>query len=140
MSFSIEGEPAQTLLNVAVDEPLARGAETETLAQVWIIAPGEGASVENGFEVSGVGNFFEANVGWELRQGGAGGPVVASNGQDGPVMAEECCRMAPYSFTVDLPAGLPAGVYTLRVHDEDMSGGAEGFAPFEDTKTLNLTR
>ncbi len=27
VSFSIDGEPAQTLLNVAVDEPLARGAE-----------------------------------------------------------------------------------------------------------------
>ncbi|MGA9747151.1 MAG: Gmad2 immunoglobulin-like domain-containing protein [Nocardioides sp.] len=138
VSFTIDGEPATTLLNVAVDEPLARGAEDQTLAQVWIIEPGEGATVEDGFEVTGVGSFFEANVAWELHQGGLDGPVVASNA-DAPVMAEECCTMAPYSFTVDLPGGLPAGDYTLRVHDEDMSGG-EGFTPFEDTKTLTLTR
>jgi hypothetical protein len=54
-------------------------------------------------------------------------------------MAQECCTMAPYSFTVDVPAGAPPGDYTLVVHDEDMSGG-EGFPPFRDTKRLTLTR
>ena len=138
VSFRIDGERALTLLNVAVNEPLARGAEDATLAQVWIIEPGQGAPVEDGFEVNGVGNFFEATVSWELHQGTVDGPVVASSA-DAPVMSQECCMMAPYSFTVDLPGGLPSGDYTLRVHDEDVSGG-EGFAPAEDTKTVTLTR
>ena len=41
--------------------------------------------------------------------------------------------MAPYSFTVDAPAG----DYTLVVKDEDASGG-EGFPPFEDSKDITV--
>jgi hypothetical protein len=141
VQFRLDGDRTDQLLGVPVSEPLARGDESSTLAQVWIISPGEGAEVRDGFEVSGVGAFFEANVAWELRRGGEGGedgPVVASNA-DRPVMAAECCTMAPYSFTVDVPDDTPPGDYTLVVHDEDMSGG-EGFEPFRDTKTLTLTR
>lgn len=136
VALRLAGEPATTVLGVPTAEPLARGAETDTLAQVWIIEPAQGATVEDGFTVSGVGAFFEANVAWELYRGGLDGPVVASNADD-PVMAKECCTMAPYEFTVDLPDDAAPGEYTLRVHDEDMSGG-EGFAPFEDTKTVTL--
>ena len=49
--------------------------------------------------------------------------------------AQECCTVAPYSFTVDASPG----EYTLVVHDEDMSDG-EGFTPFQDTKALTVTR
>ena len=136
VAMSLGGDHTLTILGVPVNEPLARGNETDTLAQVWIIDPAQGSTVQDGFTVNGVGAFFEANVGWELHQGGLYGPVVASNA-DNPVMAEECCTMAPYTFTVDLPDGAQPGEYTLRVHDEDMSGG-EGFAPFEDTKTVTL--
>jgi hypothetical protein len=138
VQFLLDGARTDQLLGVPVSEPLARGSETETLAQVWIIDPAQGATVTDGFTVNGVGAFFEANVAWELHRGGLDGPVVASNADD-PVMAEECCRMAPYTFTVDLPDDATAGEYTLRVHDEDMSAGTEGFPPFEDTKTLTLT-
>ena len=110
--------------------PLAQGDEMSTLAQVWIISPSEGETVESGFTVKGVGAFFEANVVWELRQGDK---VVASSAKSGPVMAEECCTMAPYSFTVDAPPG----DYTLVVTDEDASGGA-GPAPFQDTKDITV--
>jgi hypothetical protein len=136
VALRLDGGPATTILGVPTAEPLARGAETDTLAQVWIIDPAQGATVQDGFTVSGVGAFFEANVAWELHRGGLDGPVVASNA-DRPVMAEECCTMAPYEFDVDLPDGAAPGEYTLRVHDEDMSGG-EGFAPFEDTKTVTV--
>ena len=136
VQFRLDGGRTDQLLGVPVPEPLARADAASTLAQVWIITPGEGAEVRDGFEVTGLGSFFEANVAWELREGGADGRVVASNA-DRPVTAQECCTMAPYSFTVDVPDGTAPGDYTLVVHDEDMSGG-EGFAPFEDTKTLTL--
>lgn len=124
--FLLDGQITDTVLGVPTSEPLAQGDETSTLAQVWIIEPSEGASVPSGFTVKGVGAFFEANVTWELRQGDK---VVKS----GFTTAEECCRMAPYSFTVDAPAG----DYTLVVKDEDMSGG-EGAPPFQDTKNLTI--
>jgi hypothetical protein len=82
--------------------------------------------VDRGFRVSGIGAFFEANVVWELRQGDK---VVES----GFTTAEECCRMAPYSFTVKAPAG----DYLLVVKDQDMSDG-EGFEPFQDTKRVTI--
>ena len=133
VQLMLDGGRTDQVLGVPVSEPLTRGDEASTLAQVWIISPAEGAQVKSPFEVSGVGAFFEANVAWELREGGEDGRVVASNADD-PVMAEECCTMAPYSFTVDAPPG----DYTLVVHDEDMSGG-EGFPPFQDTKRITVT-
>jgi hypothetical protein len=124
--FLLDGQITDTLLGVPTAEPVAQGDETSTLAQVWIIEPSDGATVDSGFTVKGIGAFFEANVTWELRQGDK---VVKS----GFTTAEECCRMAPYSFTVDAPAG----DYTLVVKDEDMSGG-EGAPPFQDTKHLTI--
>ena len=134
VQFRLDGDRTDTLLGVPVSEPLARGDQASTLAQVWIVSPAEGTAVQSGFEVSGIGAFFEANVAWELRRGDENGKVVASNA-DAPVTAEECCTMSPYSFTVQAPPG----DYTLVVHDEDMSGG-EGFEPFQDTKRLTVTR
>jgi hypothetical protein len=124
--FLLDGQITDTLLGVPTSEPLAQGDETSTLAQVWIIDPAEGASVPSGFTVKGVGSFFEANVVWELRQGDT---LVKS----GFTMAEECCTMAPYSFTVKAPPG----DYTLVVTDQDASGG-EGPAPFRDTKDITV--
>jgi hypothetical protein len=129
--FRLDGQITDQLLGVPVSEPLARPDDLDALAQVWIISPGEGDTVESPFTVKGVGNFFEANVVWELRQGDK---VVASSNKSGPVMAEECCTMSPYSFTVKAPAG----DYTLVVSDEDASGG-EGPAPFQDTKNITVT-
>ena len=128
--FLLDGQITDQLLGVPVSEPLARPDDTSALAQVWITSPSEGDTVESGFTVKGVGAFFEANVVWELRRGDK---VVASSAKSGPVMAEECCTMAPYSFTVDAPPG----DYTLVVTDEDASGGA-GPAPFQDTKDITV--
>ncbi len=126
VQFLLDGEPADTVLGVSTVEPLSQGDPLEVLAQVWIIEPAEGAQVPSGFEVTGLANAFEANVQWELMQGDT---VV----EDGFTTAEECCTMAPYSFTVEAPPG----DYTLVVHDSDPSGG-EGFAPWQDTKTITV--
>jgi hypothetical protein len=123
----LNGGRTDTLLGVPVSEPLAQGDAMDVLAQVWIIEPGEGADVSTPFEVSGLAAAFEATVLWELRQGG---DVV----KDGFTTAEECCKMAPYSFTVK---GVPAGEYTLVVTDNDPSGG-EGLGVWEDTKQITV--
>ena len=46
--------------------------------------------------------------------------------------AQQCCVMAPYSFTVTAPAGH----YTLVVHDSDASGN--GAPLWQDTKELTV--
>lgn len=119
-------ERTDTLLGVPASEPLAEGEPAEVQAGVWVIDPSEGATVSSPFRVSGLANAFEANVVWELRQGDT---VV----KEGFTTAEECCRMAPYEFTVQAPPG----DYTLVVHDTDVSGG-EGFAPWQDTKSITV--
>jgi hypothetical protein len=122
----LDGQITDTVLGVPTSEPLAQGDADSTLAQVWIIEPAQGATVQSGFKVSGLAAAFEANVQWELKQGDT---VV----KKGFTTARECCTMAPYSFTVKAPPG----DYTLVVHDDDASGG-EGPAPWQDTKQITV--
>jgi hypothetical protein len=126
VQFLLNGERSDALLGVPVSEPLAQGDPADVLAQVWIIEPAEDAEVTAPFEVSGLAAAFEANVQWEVMEGDR---VV----KRGFTTAEECCTMAPYSFTLNLPPG----EYTLVVHDTDESGG-EGFAPWRDTKQVTV--
>ena len=122
----LDGERTDQVLGVPASEPLAQGDAVDVLAQVWVIDPPEGAELTAPFEVSGLAAAFEANVVWELREGDT---VVKS----GFTTAEECCTMAPYSFTVNAPPG----EYTLVVQDTDPSGG-EGFGPWTDTKRVTV--
>ena len=122
----LNGHHTDTIIGVPTSEPLAQGDAADVLAQVWVIEPAEGAKVGAPFKVSGLAAAFEANVQWELKQGDH---VV----KRGFTTAEECCRMAPYSFTVNAAPG----EYTLVVHDSDPSGG-EGFAPWQDTKQITV--
>jgi hypothetical protein len=122
-----ELRPADRLLGVPISGPMRQGDPVEVLAQVWIIEPGEGAEVGTTFEVSGLAAAFEANVQWELMKG-------EQQIRRGFTTAEECCTMAPYSFTV---RNVPAGEYTVVVHDSDASGG-EGPGPWVDTKSVTV--
>lgn len=119
----LDGQRVDTLLSLPLGEYPTQG---DPRAQVWIDQPAEGEVVRSGFEVSGLANAFEANVQWELMRGDQ---VVKS----GFTTAEECCTMAPYSFTVQAPPGS----YTLVVHDSDPSDG-EGFPPWRDTKEITV--
>jgi hypothetical protein len=128
VQFLLYGKRTDMVLGVPTAEPLSQGDPNTVLAQVWIIDPAEGAQVRVPFEVSGLANAFEANVQWELTQGDT---VV----RDGYTMAEEAFTMAPYSFMVK---NIPPGDYTLVVHDEDASGGAEGPGVWTDTKNITV--
>jgi hypothetical protein len=124
VTFLLDGRPTPTLLGLGTGQPVL-GATDEKLSPVQVDTPPDGATVDSPFTVTGRAAAFEANVQWELVQGTT---VV----KQGFTTAEECCTLSPYSFEV--PA--PPGSYTLVVHDEDASGGAEGAGQVEDTKRV----
>jgi hypothetical protein len=127
VSFYVEGSQHQIeVLGVPTNEPLAAGADDDSLALVSISSPANGATVPAGdLKVTGMAAAFEANVIWELV---VGGDVVVKHGH---TTARECCTLAPYEFTIN---DLAPGTYTLVVHDEDMSG--EGRPVNQDTKEI----
>ena len=122
----IDGQHTDTVLGVPASEPLAAANPDDVLAPVQIDNPANGATVSSTFTVSGRAATFEANVVWEVKQGDA---VV----KHGFTTAQECCTLAPFSFTVE---GLSPGDYTLVVHDTDESG--EGRPVNQDTKEFTV--
>ena len=126
VTFLVDGRRAPTVLGVPTGRPVERAAADDVLASVSIGSPGEGATVPSRFTVQGQAAAFEANVQWELMQGDS---VV----RRGFTTAEECCTLAPYSFTVQAPPG----DYTLVVQDTDMSDG-EGVGTSQDTKDITI--
>ena len=124
--FTVDGEPADQVLDVDTSAPVERASADSILATVSIATPGEGATVPTRFEVTGQAATFEANVVWELKRG----DEVVRNGF---TTARECCTLSPYSFTVTATPG----DYTLVVHDTDESDG-EGIGTSEDTKRIKV--
>ena len=124
--FTVAGRPADRVLGVDTSAPLERAGAESVLAAVSVSSPTEGATVPSGFEVRGQAATFEATVVWELKQGDT---VV----DDGFATARECCRLAPYTFTVTASPG----DYTLVVRDTDESDG-EGIGTSEDTKQISV--
>jgi hypothetical protein len=123
--FLVGGSQTDTILGVPSAQPVGRADQAAVLAQVFIIDPAQAASVTSPFRVDGQAAAFEANVQWELKQGGR---VV----KRGFTTARECCTLAPYHFSVKAPPGN----YTLVVHDEDASGG-QG-RTWQDTKQITV--
>ncbi len=126
ITFLVDGKPTSTLLGVPTAQPVRAAAADDVLAPVSVSSPADGATVSSPFDVTGQAAAFEANVQWELMQGGT---VV----KRGATTAEECCTLSPYSFEVTAPPG----DYTVVVHDEDPSGG-EGHPPSQDTKRIQV--
>jgi hypothetical protein len=122
--FLHDGQPASTILGLPTAQPIGRTGDDGTLAPVSIASPSEQAYVTSPFTVRGHASAFEADVQWELMQGG----VVVRHGF---TTARECCTLSPYSFRVKAPVG----AYTLVVHDENASGG-EGTPSSMDSKKI----
>jgi hypothetical protein len=120
------GGTTDQIFGIPTAQPLTRGSAVDTLAQVWIIDPGEHTRVPRRFTVHGVAAAFEATVVWKLLRGGT---VV----RHGAAMTQQSGTMSPFTFTVHAPPG----AYTLMVRDTDPSGG-EGFAPWRDTKRVRV--
>jgi hypothetical protein len=93
---------------------------------VQIDSPVDGAQVGRVVEVRGEAAVFEATLHWEVLRDGA---VV----QKGVTSTAEGQRFAPFAFTVTLDPG----EYTVRVSEDDPSGG-EGRPPFTDDKRFTV--
>jgi hypothetical protein len=124
--FLVGGRASSTVLGEPASRPIAPAAVDATVAPVYVLTPGEGASVARSFTVTGRASAFEGTVQWELRKGD--GTTTT-----GYTTTRECCRLSPYSFRVTAPPGS----YTLTVHDEDVSDG-EGTPVTRETRTLTV--
>jgi hypothetical protein len=126
VTFTVAGAPAASVLGVSTDSPLAPAGDDSILSTVLVESPAQDATVPTTFTVRGRAATFEANVVWELKRGDA-------TVRNGFTTAQECCTLAPYSFTVTAPPG----DYTLVVHDTDESDG-EGIGTSQDTKAITV--
>jgi hypothetical protein len=121
------------VFGVPTAEPLANGPMLDVLSHVNLTSP-EQASAVNGdaLSVTGVGNSFEANVGWEVRQGDK---VL----KDGFATMEGWMEPKLFPFEVDVDVSdLPPGDYTLWVTTDDPTGGTEGIGAMTDDKDFTI--
>lgn len=132
VQFMLDGNPVDQVYGVPTAEPLANGPLLETLNQMSVISPEQGATVGDSLEISGVASSFEANVLWQIIRAGK---VV----DDGFVTAEGWMeeKLFPWSDTVEV-SKLAPGVYTFVASTDDPSGGAEGNGAATDTKNFTI--
>lgn len=121
------------LFGVPGGDGYTRAPELDVLGLASVTTPEEGAAVGDTFEASGVASSFEGTVVIEVRDS-SGTAVVetfatAEGWMDG---------LYPWATTVDV-SSLPPGAYTFVARTDDPSGGAEGFGPTEDTKTITVS-
>jgi len=113
--------------HVSTAQPVQRADPYRTRSLVQIDNPAHGAQVGGTFTVSGEAAAFEANVPWEVLRDGV---VVRS----GFTMTAEGQRFSAFSFSLTLDPG----EYTVRIVEDDPSGGA-GRPPLADTKLVRVT-
>lgn len=98
-----------------------------------LTSPEQGSGVDDGtLKVSGVVNSFEANIGWELRQGDR---VVKKGFATAEGWLEP--KLFPFETTIDV-SGLRPGDYTLWATTDDPSGGSEGIGAMTDDKDFTI--
>jgi hypothetical protein len=126
--LTLAGQPAGDLWGaVSWRDPVGRADPAAVRMLVQIDSPRDGATTGSPVKVSGEADAFEANVPWQVLDGN--GNVV----RQGATTAREGMTFSPYSFAVKLPPG----TYTVRVTEDDPSGG-EGGAPMADTKRITV--
>lgn len=124
----LDGAPVPELWGaVDTSEPVARGDVYALRSLVQIDTPAHGATVGRQVEVRGEAAVFEATLPWEVLRDG----VVV---QSGFAMTAQGQRFAPYAFALTLEPGR----YTVRVREDDPSGG-EGRPVLSDDKTITVT-
>ncbi|GAA1478936.1 hypothetical protein GCM10009623_33820 [Nocardioides aestuarii] len=126
------GSPT-TLFGVDTSGGVAAAPPLDVLSHVSLTSPEEGASVDGGtLEVSGVGNSFEANLGWEVRRGDE---VVLDGYATLEGWMEE--KLFPFEASVDV-SGLEPGDYTFWVTTDDPAGGTEGVGAMTDDRSFTV--
>ncbi|TWF77957.1 sporulation and spore germination protein [Pseudonocardia hierapolitana] len=123
----VDGAPAHDLWGaVDLTAPVGRGDPYAVRSLVQIDSPADGARVGREVEVRGEAAVFEATVLWEVLRDGE---LV----QKGVASTAEGQRFAPFAFTVTLEPG----EYTLRIREDDPSGG-EGRPVLSDDKRITV--
>lgn len=126
--FLVNGEPVESFAgHVDLTEPLALPEAYESLNNVQLDNPAEGASVESPVVFEGEACTFEANVAWKLFD--STGALVES----GSTLALEACpKRSPFEF--ELTISTP-GTYEIRVMEYSMKDGS---LVSRDTKTFSV--
>lgn len=129
VSVHIEGQPAGDAWgHILWDKPVQRGDPLDIRLLVAIDSLVEGATVTSPVTISGEANVFEAHLDWQVRT------LVGDVVQKGYTNTAEGQRFAPWSLTLDLPPG----AYVFEAIDNDLSGGAEGYTPDQDTRSFTV--
>lgn len=129
VTFYLGGAPA-TIFGIDSSGGIEAAPQLDVAAFVNLTTPEEGAAVSGSFTASGVASAFEANVGWEIRQGSKvvkKGYATAEGWMD---------KLYPFETDVDV-SGLAPGSYTFVALTDDESG--EGGGPTEDTRTITVS-
>jgi len=124
--FLVNGEPVESFAgHVDLTAPIALPEAYESLSNVQLENPTEGASVESPVVFEGEACTFEANVAWKLFD--AAGVVVESGST---IALEACPKRSPFEF--ELTIANP-GTYEIRVMEYSMKDGS---LLARDTKTF----
>lgn len=133
VQFATAGNPLDRVFGVPTSEPVTNGDPLDVLSLVNLTSPEQGQVVDDGtLEVSGVGNSFEANLGWEVRQG----EDVVDRGYatlEGYLEPQ----LFPFETSVDV-SGLEPGEYTFWVTTDDPTGGTEGVGAMTDDRDFTV--
>ena len=133
VQFRTADNPIDQVFGVPTSEPLANGPMLDVLSHMNLTAPEQGTVVDDGtLEVTGVGNSFEANVGWQIRRGDE---VVLEGFATMDGWMEP--KLFPFETTADV-SDLAPGDYTLRVTTDDPTGGTEGIGAMTDDKEFSV--
>ncbi|HSO65292.1 MAG TPA: Gmad2 immunoglobulin-like domain-containing protein [Ornithinibacter sp.] len=132
VQFYLGRNPIDQVFGVPTSEGLAAGSSADVQAQMNIAFPAEGATVSGSFIAQGANNGFEATMTWTLTD--ETGTVVL----DGFAQAEGWMedRLFPWETEPIDVSGLAPGRYTFTAANDDPSGGAEGFGPDTDTRSI----
>jgi len=127
VKFTIDGIVSESLAgHVDFSQVFTLAPSYEVLASVWIDLL-DRSDVSNPVSITGSACTFEANVAWELTQGG---DVVSS----GATTAATACPDRS-DWSIDL-GELAPGNYVLKVSD---TSAEDGSLIFEDTKAFTAT-
>ncbi len=133
VQFRTTDNPIDMVFGVPTSEPIVNGPMLTVLSHVNLTAPEQGAVVDGGtLTASGVGNSFEANLGWEIRQGDA--VVDEGFATMAGWMGE---KLFPFEIDVDV-SGLATGEYTFWVTTDDPTGGTEGIGAMTDDREFTI--
>ncbi len=130
VQFRLNGNPINEVYGEFTSEPLGNRPQFDVLALVNISDPAEESVVSDRFLAEGVASSYEATVPWQIRD--VNGIVVV----DGFATAEGWMGgLWPWQAEIDVST-LQPGRYTFVAMTADGSGGAEGFEPTSDTRTV----